>query len=163
MKQQARSTQLAYTVEAVMTWHMILPPGASCHRVAEPRKLQTQHNISFYCNQWQYTLLSERGALLFPLAVALCADCGAGVGRVSQQLLLHHFNTVDLLEPSKHLIDAAQKNIKAAIASSSYPKGHALGLCLCQGLQEFVPEPQRCGIMSHWHCQAHCQGRSSEW
>eukprot|EP00878_Enallax_costatus_P024312 GHUV01025942.1.p2 GENE.GHUV01025942.1~~GHUV01025942.1.p2 ORF type:complete len:113 (+),score=30.55 GHUV01025942.1:1231-1569(+) len=72
------------------------------------------------------------------------ADCGAGVGRVSEQLLLHHFNTVDLLEPSRHLIDAAQKNIKAAIASGTYPKGHAVGHCLCQGLQQFVPEPQRC-------------------
>lgn len=27
-------------------------------------------------------------------------DCGAGVGRVSEQLLLHHFQEVDLVEPS---------------------------------------------------------------
>ena len=30
----------------------------------------------------------------------LAADCGAGVGRVSEQLLLHHFAEVDLVEPS---------------------------------------------------------------
>jgi hypothetical protein len=72
------------------------------------------------------------------------SDCGAGVGRVSEQLLLHHFNTVDLLEPSRHLLDAAQKNLKAAVAGGSFPQGHSLGQCLCQGLQEFDPQPGRC-------------------
>jgi hypothetical protein len=40
------------------------------------------------------------------------ADCGAGVGRVSEQLLLRCFHTVDLLEPSRHLLDAAQVRIR---------------------------------------------------
>lgn len=74
---------------------------------------------------------------------AVSPDCGAGVGRVTEQLLLHHFSTVDLLEPSRHLIDNAQKSLGAAVASGAYPKGHKLGLCLCQGLQEFDPQPQR--------------------
>lgn len=65
------------------------------------------------------------------------------MGRVSEQLLLHHFNTVDLLEPSRHLLDNAQKSLGAAVAAGTYPKGHKLGLCLCQGLQEFDPQPQR--------------------
>lgn len=30
----------------------------------------------------------------------MALDCGAGVGRVSEQLLLHHFQEVDLVEPS---------------------------------------------------------------
>lgn len=67
------------------------------------------------------------------------------MGRVSEQLLLGHFSTVDLLEPSRHLLDAAQKNLKAAVAGGSYPAGHALGQCLCQGLQQFEPQPGRCG------------------
>lgn len=71
------------------------------------------------------------------------ADCGAGVGRVSEQLLLAQFHCVDLLEPSRHLLDAAQKTLKAAVAGGSYPAGHALGQCLCQGLQEFEPQPGR--------------------
>jgi hypothetical protein len=50
---------------------------------------------------------------------------------------------VDLLEPSKHLLDNAQKSLGASVASGGYPKGHKLGLCLCHGLQEFDPEPQR--------------------
>ncbi len=36
------------------------------------------------------------------------ADCGAGVGRVSEQLLLRHFAQVDLVEPSQHLLGTAQ-------------------------------------------------------
>jgi protein N-terminal methyltransferase len=62
---------------------------------------------------------------------------------VSEQLLLGHFHTVDLLEPSRHLLDAAQKNLKAAVAGGSYPPGHALGQCMCQGLQEFAPQQAR--------------------
>lgn len=37
------------------------------------------------------------------------ADCGAGVGRVAKELLLHVFQEVDLLEPSKHLLETAGK------------------------------------------------------
>lgn len=70
-------------------------------------------------------------------------DCGAGVGRVSEQLLLHHFNTVDLLEPSKHLLDTAQKNLKRAVSGANYPKGHQAGQAFSMGLQEFHPQPQR--------------------
>jgi hypothetical protein len=62
---------------------------------------------------------------------------------VSEQLLLHHFHTVDLLEPSQHLLSTGQAKLSAAVARGSFPRGHGLGLCLCQGLQEFQPQPQR--------------------
>ena len=62
---------------------------------------------------------------------------------MSEQLLLHHFHTVDMLEPSKHLLDEAQRKLGAAVAKGGFPRGHSLGLCLCQGLQEFDPQPQR--------------------
>ena len=38
-------------------------------------------------------------------------DCGAGIGRVSEQLLLHVFDEVDLVEPSQHLLDAARRRL----------------------------------------------------
>jgi hypothetical protein len=38
---------------------------------------------------------------------AAVSDCGAGVGRVSKELLLHLFQEVDLLEPSAHLLQTA--------------------------------------------------------
>ncbi|KIY98925.1 hypothetical protein MNEG_9034 [Monoraphidium neglectum] len=66
-------------------------------------------------------------------------DCGAGVGRVTQELLLHHFHMVDLLEPSQHLLKKAQKSLKLAVAGKNYPEGHATGEFLCKGLQQFEP------------------------
>ncbi|KAI8468749.1 MAG: alpha-N-methyltransferase NTM1 [Monoraphidium minutum] len=66
-------------------------------------------------------------------------DCGAGVGRVTQELLLRHFQTVDLLEPSRHLLQKAQRNLKLAVAGCNYPEGHAPGEFLCCGLQGFEP------------------------
>eukprot|EP01024_Parvocaulis_polyphysoides_P040034 TRINITY_DN3634_c0_g4_i2.p1 TRINITY_DN3634_c0_g4~~TRINITY_DN3634_c0_g4_i2.p1 ORF type:complete len:204 (-),score=19.64 TRINITY_DN3634_c0_g4_i2:761-1372(-) len=68
-------------------------------------------------------------------------DCGAGIGRVTQQLLLPYFQTVDLLEPSKHLIEKAQKIMHAQ--QINFPPGHSLGDCYCKGLQDFVPQQER--------------------
>lgn len=63
---------------------------------------------------------------------------------MSEQLLLHVFHTVDLLEPSKHLLASGQRKLSAAVAAGgAFPPGHALGQCLCAGLQEFEPQPQR--------------------
>lgn len=41
------------------------------------------------------------------LTICNNTDCGAGVGRVSKELLLHVFQEVDLLEPSQHLLETA--------------------------------------------------------
>ncbi|GIL67244.1 hypothetical protein Vafri_20686 [Volvox africanus] len=67
-------------------------------------------------------------------------DCGAGVGRVTEQLLRHHFHIVDLLEPSKHLLDTAAKNLSARTVPQ--PRGKA-GDFYCAGLQEHTFEPGR--------------------
>ena len=48
----------------------------------------------------------------------LLTDCGAGVGRVSNELLLHLFHEVDLLEPSQPLLQSAQKNLGHLTASA---------------------------------------------
>jgi hypothetical protein len=72
-------------------------------------------------------------------------DCGAGVGRITEQLLLHHFHEVDVLEPSQHLIDTAEQNLRASARSSTFPAGHAMGRKLCMGLQDFDPEAGRWG------------------
>lgn len=37
----------------------------------------------------------------------LCVDCGAGIGRVSKQLLLPIFTKVDLVEQNKTFLDNA--------------------------------------------------------
>ncbi|KAJ9528733.1 hypothetical protein QJQ45_020634, partial [Haematococcus lacustris] len=69
-------------------------------------------------------------------------DCGAGVGRVTKELLLPLFTEVDLLEPSKHLLDAAEKSLKNNRKLSS-PPGHAAVNFYLAGLQEHTFAPQR--------------------
>jgi len=53
-------------------------------------------------------LLAEKAAGKRTLTVL---DCGAGVGRVSQELLLPFFDTVDLCEPVPKLLDQARANL----------------------------------------------------
>ncbi|KAK9902710.1 hypothetical protein WJX75_003523 [Coccomyxa subellipsoidea] len=72
----------------------------------------------------------------------IAVDCGAGVGRVSEQLLLHHCTEVDLLEPSKHLLDTAQRNLTSA-GPKAFPAAHRAVQFLHTGLQGWNPEPQR--------------------
>ncbi len=74
---------------------------------------------------------------------AVHADCGAGVGRVSEQLLLHHCAQVDLIEPSKHLLDTAQHNLTSS-GPKPFPAGHRAVHFFNTGLQGWSPEHQRC-------------------
>eukprot|EP00953_Heterococcus_sp_UTEX-ZZ885_P021177 11825-Heterococcus_DN1.PRE.1 len=61
-----------------------------------------------------------------------CCDCGAGIGRISKELLLPLFTTVDLVEQSPRLLAAAPKYIgKELRDSANY---------VCIGLQDFFPE-----------------------
>lgn len=62
-------------------------------------------------------------------------DCGAGVGRVSKDLLLRYFQVVDLVEPSQHLLSQAETDLKSPKAK--LPKGHCVGNLFCCGLQDF--------------------------
>jgi hypothetical protein len=76
---------------------------------------------------------------------------------VSEQLLLHHFALVDLLEPSRHLLDTAITNLTRAIGSGTYPPGRRLGQQLCCGLQQFTPEAGR------WGTHGLCAGKEQSW
>jgi hypothetical protein len=58
------------------------------------------------------------------------ADCGAGVGRVAKELLLHVFHEVDLLEPSQHLLEAAGKPCACPCVS--------VCLCVCEHVRPDV-------------------------
>lgn len=71
------------------------------------------------------------------------ADCGAGVGRVSQHLLLHHFQEVDLVEPSHHYIEAARKNLCELSTSHAWPSQHKAVNFYEVGLEAWAPESQR--------------------
>ena len=62
---------------------------------------------------------------------------------MTEQLLLHHFSEVDLVEPSRHLLAAAEQRLRSCEEASGIPAGHRLGQALCMGLQQFAPERQR--------------------
>lgn len=64
------------------------------------------------------------------------------MGRVSENLLLHHFQEVDLVEPSSHLLNTARQRL-AGPGKKPFPPGHKAVNFFEQGLQQFHPEPQR--------------------
>ena len=67
----------------------------------------------------------------------VAADCGAGIGRVSKDLLMHFFQQVDVVEPSEHLLEAARRNLTPTSS------GHlAVNFFRC-GLEKFEPERGR--------------------
>ena len=80
-----------------------------------------------------------------------CTDCGAGVGRVSQNLLLHHFQEVDLVEPSHHYIETARKALSAS-GGQSWPAQHKAVNFYEVGLEKWTPDSQRqrsCCVPEH--------------
>ncbi|XP_053658451.1 N-terminal Xaa-Pro-Lys N-methyltransferase 1-A [Anopheles marshallii] len=66
-------------------------------------------------------------------------DCGAGIGRISKNLLLPLFDHVDLVEQDEHFCQTAR------IELADY--GTKLGTVFNEGLQDFVPEEGRYDII----------------
>ncbi|CAM9834658.1 unnamed protein product [Laminaria digitata] len=56
--------------------------------------------------------------------------CGAGIGRVTKHLLLDRFDTVDIVEQSPRLLQAAPKYVG---------RDRDRTTCVCVGLQDFFP------------------------
>ena len=86
------------------------------------------------------------------------ADCGAGVGRVSQNLLLHHFQEVDVVEPSHHYIESACKALNGSSAQS-WPSQHKAVNFYKVGLENWTPHSERqdtpC-LMTEWPLSWSC-------
>ncbi|GAQ92664.1 hypothetical protein KFL_010870010 [Klebsormidium nitens] len=76
-------------------------------------------------------------------------DCGAGVGRISKNLLLKHFHKVDLLEPARHFLDAARVSLSAGPSGEGAEgtSGHRAVNFFYQGAQEFTPEAGRYDVI----------------
>eukprot|EP01134_Creolimax_fragrantissima_P002789 CFRG2789T1 len=64
-------------------------------------------------------------------------DCGAGIGRVSQKLLIPVFDVVDLVELCQKFLDKAKEKIKS-------PKAERF---ICSTLQDFTPEEGRYDVI----------------
>ncbi|CAG0881428.1 unnamed protein product, partial [Cyprideis torosa] len=61
-----------------------------------------------------------------------CCDCGAGIGRISRNLLYRFFDSVDLVEPNPVFLDEGSRALR---------EKKKLGQTHCVGLQEFQPPP----------------------
>ena len=68
------------------------------------------------------------------LCACVCADCGAGIGRVSKRLLLPLFESVDLVEQNPEFLERARTYIVRL------PGGVRRGVC---GMQRGVWSDER--------------------
>ncbi|KAG9439550.1 hypothetical protein H6P81_019715 [Aristolochia fimbriata] len=80
-------------------------------------------------------------------------DCGSGIGRVTKNLLLRHFNEVDLVEPVSHFLEAARENLAPENYLSS--DMHKPANFYCIPLQEFTPEAGRYDVIWIQWCIGH--------
>lgn len=72
-------------------------------------------------------------------------DCGAGIGRVTKNLLLPHFDRVDMVEQDKNFCDQAREYVGGEVANTN------LGEIFNEGLQDFTPEAKKYDIVwSQW-------------
>ncbi|XP_057503561.1 alpha N-terminal protein methyltransferase 1 isoform X2 [Actinidia eriantha] len=64
-------------------------------------------------------------------------DCGAGIGRVTRNLLIRYFNEVDLLEPVSHFLEAAREKLapEHLVVSDSHKASNFYCLPLQGGLK----------------------------
>ncbi|XP_072949149.1 N-terminal Xaa-Pro-Lys N-methyltransferase 1-B-like [Epargyreus clarus] len=72
----------------------------------------------------------------------LALDCGAGIGRVTKNLLAHYFHKVDLVEQDAKFINAAKQYLGE--------RNDKLGTLYQIGLQHFEPEKKYDVIWCQW-------------
>ncbi|XP_075211899.1 N-terminal methyltransferase [Lycorma delicatula] len=77
----------------------------------------------------------------FPPGKERALDCGAGIGRISKNLLTKHFNIVDLVEQNRTFIEEAKSYIG---------QNERIGNFYNIGLQNFKPSVQYDVIWSQW-------------
>lgn len=71
------------------------------------------------------------------------ADCGAGVGRITQFLLSKKLACVDIIEPCSKLIQKAKQDLPITLTSER------IGEFVCEPLQQWKPKPETYDLM--WH------------
>ncbi|KAL6045078.1 N-terminal Xaa-Pro-Lys N-methyltransferase 1, partial [Balamuthia mandrillaris] len=62
-------------------------------------------------------------------------DCGAGIGRITKDMLLKHFERVDLVEPNADFLNKAKE-----LLSPCQSESHRVGEYFNSSLQEFAPQ-----------------------
>ncbi|RDX69061.1 Alpha N-terminal protein methyltransferase 1, partial [Mucuna pruriens] len=99
-------------------------------------------------------LLSERFSAADVRRQPLVAlDCGSGIGRVTKNLLIRHFNEVDLLEPVSHFLETARETLAPGNQTNS--DLHKAVNFYCVPLQDFTPDTGRYDIIWIQWCIGH--------
>ncbi|CAG9784466.1 unnamed protein product [Diatraea saccharalis] len=73
---------------------------------------------------------------------SLALDCGAGIGRITKDLLIHHFEAVDVVEPDLKFINS----IREFVGDGQLKIRRLYNV----GLQEFIPENKYDIIWNQW-------------
>eukprot|EP00742_Colponemidia_sp_Colp-10_P004079 GILJ01004353.1.p1 GENE.GILJ01004353.1~~GILJ01004353.1.p1 ORF type:complete len:228 (+),score=37.00 GILJ01004353.1:61-744(+) len=72
-----------------------------------------------------------------PIATTRALDCGAGIGRVTKDLLVKIFDKVDIVEQNPKYVEQAR----------TYIDSQRVERFICSGLQEFTPEADRYDVI----------------
>lgn len=89
-------------------------------------------HISTVDIQGSTQFLKQLFRLRVPPGQRRALDCGAGIGRITKNLLFNHFQTVDLVEQNPAFVAEARAEL------GTHKK---MGHFYCAGLQEFHPQP----------------------
>ncbi|KAH6558711.1 hypothetical protein KP509_1Z049300 [Ceratopteris richardii] len=104
-------------------------------------------------NEFLTEVLSNMPGVFLQSKHLVALDCAAGIGRVTEGVLLRHFHEVDLVEPVSHLLEAAKSNLGKRSSSLSV-LGRAINF-YCEPLQEFLPEANRYDVIWVQWCIMH--------
>ncbi|KAF2709750.1 hypothetical protein K504DRAFT_281800 [Pleomassaria siparia CBS 279.74] len=86
--------------------------------------------------------------------LARVADCGAGIGRITKELLLPVASIVDVVEPVKKFTDALLESLQVEGERKSEDKGQ-VGEVVNLGLQDWTPEPGAYNVIWNQWCLGH--------
>ncbi|RYR17369.1 hypothetical protein Ahy_B03g062137 isoform D [Arachis hypogaea] len=98
-------------------------------------------------------ILSERFPADARHQPLVALDCGSGIGRITKNLLIRHFNEVDLLEPVSHFLEAARQTLGPENHMNS--DTHKAVNFYCVPLQDFTPESERYDVIWIQWCIGH--------
>lgn len=82
---------------------------------------------------------------------AYAADCGAGIGRITKNLLSKTFAKTDLIEP----IESFNKDVMEGEYLRPEREAGKIGQVFSMGLQEFTPEKGKYSIIWNQWCLGH--------
>jgi protein N-terminal methyltransferase len=82
---------------------------------------------------------------------ARAVDCGAGIGRITKNLLTKLFATTDLVDP----IESFNKDVQEGEYLRPEREAGKIGRVFTMGLQEFVPEKGRYSVIWNQWCLGH--------